>query len=78
MGVGTVRPPGHCQVLDLIKNYPPPPAPGTVTVCEAQGACVVLSRKHAAGIPKVCWFVVLIKTEYWDRAGGGGNIRYEW
>ena len=20
----------------------------------------------------------LIKTEYWDRAGGGGNIRYEW
>ena len=19
-----------------------------------------------------------IKTEYWDRAGGGGNIRYEW
>ena len=22
--------------------------------------------------------LVLIKTEYWDRAGGGGNIRYEW
>ena len=22
--------------------------------------------------------VTLIKTEYWDRAGGGGNIRYEW
>ena len=20
----------------------------------------------------------LIKTEYWDRAGGGGNINYEW
>ena len=20
----------------------------------------------------------LIKTEYWDRAGGGRNIRYEW
>ena len=20
----------------------------------------------------------LIKTEYWDRAGGGGNIRYDW
>ena len=20
----------------------------------------------------------LIKTEYWDRAGGGGNISYEW
>ena len=22
--------------------------------------------------------VTLIKTEYWDRAGGGGNIGYEW
>ena len=22
--------------------------------------------------------VVLIKTEYWDRAGGGGNISYDW
>ena len=22
--------------------------------------------------------LTLIKTEYWDRAGGGGNIRYEW
>ena len=22
--------------------------------------------------------ITLIKTEYWDRAGGGGNIRYEW
>ena len=22
--------------------------------------------------------VTLIKTEYWDRAGGGRNIRYEW
>ena len=22
--------------------------------------------------------VTLIKTEYWDRAGGGGNISYEW
>ena len=22
--------------------------------------------------------VTLIKIEYWDRAGGGGNIRYEW
>ena len=22
--------------------------------------------------------LALIKTEYWDRAGGGGNIRYEW
>ena len=22
--------------------------------------------------------LILIKTEYWDRAGGGGNIRYEW
>ena len=20
----------------------------------------------------------LIKTEYWDRAGGGGNISYDW
>ena len=20
----------------------------------------------------------LIKTEYWDRAGGGGNIGYDW
>ena len=23
-------------------------------------------------------WVTLIKTKYWDRAGGGGNIRYEW
>ena len=22
--------------------------------------------------------VTLIKTEYWDRAGGGGNISYDW
>ena len=22
--------------------------------------------------------LALIKTEYWDRAGGGGNISYEW
>ena len=22
--------------------------------------------------------LALIKTEYWDRAGGGGNIRYDW
>ena len=22
--------------------------------------------------------LTLIKTEYWDRAGGGGNISYEW
>ena len=22
--------------------------------------------------------VTLIKTEYWDRAGGGGNMSYEW
>ena len=22
--------------------------------------------------------VTLIKTEYWDLAGGGGNISYEW
>ena len=22
--------------------------------------------------------VTLIKTEYWDRAGGGGNINYDW
>ena len=22
--------------------------------------------------------VTLIKTEYWDRAGGGGNITYDW
>ena len=22
--------------------------------------------------------LALIKTEYWDRAGGGRNIRYEW
>ena len=22
--------------------------------------------------------VTLIKSEYWDRAGGGGNIRYDW
>ena len=24
------------------------------------------------------YYYTLIKTEYWDRAGGGGNIRYEW
>ena len=23
-------------------------------------------------------FLTLIKTEYWDRAGGGGNISYDW
>ena len=22
--------------------------------------------------------LTLIKTEYWDRAGGGGNISYDW
>ena len=22
--------------------------------------------------------IALIKTEYWDRAGGGGNISYDW
>ena len=22
--------------------------------------------------------LTLIKTEYWDRAGGGGNIGYDW
>ena len=22
--------------------------------------------------------MTLIKTEYWDQAGGGGNISYEW
>ena len=22
--------------------------------------------------------LALIKTEYWDRAGGGGNISYDW
>ena len=22
--------------------------------------------------------LTLIKIEYWDRAGGGGNISYEW
>ena len=22
--------------------------------------------------------LTLIKTEYWDRAGGGGNISYHW
>ena len=22
--------------------------------------------------------VTLIKTEHWDRAGGGGNISYDW
>ena len=22
--------------------------------------------------------LILIKTEYWDRAGGGGNISYDW
>ena len=22
--------------------------------------------------------LILIKTEYWDRAGGGGNISYGW
>ena len=22
--------------------------------------------------------VTLIKTEYWDRAGGGGDISYDW
>ena len=22
--------------------------------------------------------LLLIKIEYWDRAGGGGNIRYDW
>ena len=22
--------------------------------------------------------LALIKTEYWDRAGGGGNINYDW
>ena len=22
--------------------------------------------------------LTLIKTEYWDRAGGGGNMSYDW
>ena len=26
----------------------------------------------------VTLILTLIKTEYWDRAGGGGNISYDW
>ena len=29
-------------------------------------------------LPTLKQTLPLIKTEYWDRAGGGGNIRYEW
>ena len=28
--------------------------------------------------PRLTLTLGLIKPEYWDRAGGGGNIRYEW
>ena len=28
--------------------------------------------------PTVTPSLTLIKTEYWDRAGGGGNISYDW
>ena len=43
-----------------------------------------MSRKKSQptlGLPDpllACTTLTLIKTEYWDRAGGGGNIRYEW
>ena len=35
-------------------------------------------KTKAGSISSVTLALTLIKTEYWDRAGGGGNIRYEW
>ena len=32
---------------------------------------------HLLGV-RVHLSQTLIKTEYWDRAGGGGNISYDW
>ena len=33
---------------------------------------------YTTNITKMSDTITLIKTEYWDRAGGGGNISYDW
>ena len=35
-------------------------------------------RVHVGQTLTLTFILPLIKTEYWDRAGGGGNISYDW
>ena len=52
---------------------------GTASVAGAAAAAVDPPRTVLDHVPPtVCGRANLIKTEYWDRAGGGGNISYDW
>ena len=45
----------------------------------ARAACCLLACLLAAAAAKPSRSTLdTIKTEYWDRAGGGGNISYDW
>ena len=52
-------------------------AAATVTAVTTAAAAAAPAATAAASISSFIT-LSLIKTEYWDRAGGGGNIRYEW
>ena len=73
--LGPQRPVAHCELAYLIKK-----------VLYRIHICVKTTRKTFD--PKEGWeglqalaatlALTLIKTEYWDRAGEGGNISYDW
>ena len=50
---------------------PMPSSNPTLTLTPTPALSLVLTLPLPLPLP-------LIKTEYWDRAGGGGNISYAW
>ena len=43
-----------------------------------QNTCQCMEKSTTNDLPTGTLALTLIKTEYWDRAGGGGNISYDW
>ena len=73
-----VRPSTMCHPKPLLD---PPPPPRGLRPTVSWGVVGV----HNRGVPPpppqalaLTLYLTLIKTEYWDQAGGGGNINHDW